>query len=105
MKYEGHTPWVIAKDSKRCLNFIQVTEKDIVITARDEFQTFGFICIVNSEYPEFAKLIADAPLLAEQNEKMLAMLKRFDKTLTRNKAKISDIIKLADLIAEVETRT
>lgn len=81
-KYEGHTPgpWKAERIPEGVLKVISVivTKRDYFITAIDGTETHGFVAITNSAEADEAnaRLIADAPMLAEQNAKMLAALKR-----------------------------
>jgi hypothetical protein len=81
-KYEGHTPgpWKAEKmpDNLRKMVRMVITKNDLFVTAMDGTETHGFVAITNSANTgdANAKLIADAPMLAEQNEKMLAMLRK-----------------------------
>jgi hypothetical protein len=80
-KYEGHTPgpWKAEKmpDNLRKMVRMVITKNDLFVTAMDGTETHGFVAITNSANTgdANAKLIADAPMLAEQNEKALSRLK------------------------------
>jgi hypothetical protein len=96
-KYEGHTPgpWSAERSADASGKAFDVLAAD-----NSEYADEGDLTIIAGYCTEAnAKLIADAPMLAEQNEKMLAMLKRlYDKNLLYD----NGFEEVHNLIAEIE---
>jgi hypothetical protein len=115
MKYEGHTPgpWKFGGHPDADNMFIGGENEVIVMVPNCNFMTSEDKTEYNKRKHANAKLIADAPMLVEQNEKMLAHIKgecvvcafyrdNDDIEVNINKYCTSDWCSTKDLIAEVE---